>query len=97
MLQALADELSRRLGRDRCWKVRWPASTAAKANVLGLEEGDLAEGSVQSSATAADLQGEASDDGGRKDANEVLMKDGHEALRQCLAGAEAYPIRGLFR
>ena len=96
MLQALADELSRRLGRDRCWKVRWPAPTAAKSNALGLEgsEGDLAESSVT---PAAQQQGEASDDGGRKDANEVLMKDGHEALRQCLAGAEAYPIRGLFR
>ena len=78
--------------------MRWPAATAAKTNVLGLEEGELAEDSLQSNgAAAADLQGEASDDGGRKDANEVLMKDGHEALRQCLAGAEAYPIRGLFR
>lgn len=98
--QALADELSRRLGRDRCWKVRWPSSTAAKTDALGLggPEEALSEGSVQSSATpAAQQPGEASDDGGRKDANEVLMKDGHEALRQCLAGAEAYPIRGLFR
>ena len=74
--------------------MRWPASTAAKTNVLGLEEGDFAESSATA---AADQQGEASDDGGRKDANEVLMKDGHEALRQFLAGAEAYPIRGLFR
>ncbi len=76
-IQALADELSRRLGRDRCWKVRWPAPAAAKAGAL-------------EDTTAAD-------DGRRKDANEVLMKDGHEALWQCLQSAEAYPIRGLFR
>ena len=33
----------------------------------------------------------------RKDANEVLVKDGPEALRQCIDLAEPLPIRGLFR
>ena len=33
----------------------------------------------------------------RKDANEVLMKDGSEALRLCIDQAEPLPIRGLFR
>lgn len=33
----------------------------------------------------------------RKDANEVLMKDGPEALRSCIDQAEPLPIRGLFR
>lgn len=35
--------------------------------------------------------------GFRKDANEVLMKDGPEALRFCIDQAEPLPIRGLFR
>ena len=33
----------------------------------------------------------------RKDANEVLMKDGPEVLRQYVEEADAYPIRGLLR
>ena len=33
----------------------------------------------------------------RKDANEVLMKDGPQALRYCIDQAEPLPIRGLFR
>lgn len=31
--QALAEELSRRLGRERCWRVRWPGAGAAPAEV----------------------------------------------------------------
>lgn len=57
---ALAEELARRLGRDRCWRVRFPT--------------------------------------GRKDANEVLVRDGPAALRRCiLEGAVPYPINGLLR
>lgn len=33
----------------------------------------------------------------RKDANEVLMRDGPAHLATCLQAAEPYPIRGLFR
>ncbi len=33
----------------------------------------------------------------RKDANEVLVKDGVEVLKQLIENAEPYPIRGLFR
>lgn len=33
----------------------------------------------------------------RKDANEVLMKNGLDALRLCIDQAEPLPIRGLFR
>lgn len=62
---ALAEELARRLGRERCWRVKWP--------------GDDAPG------------------GKRKDANDVLVKDGPGALQQAIEKAEAYPIRGLFR
>lgn len=54
---ALAEELSRRLGKERCWTVRWPE--------------------------------------GCKDANDVLMRHGVDALRDCIAGAEPHPIRSL--
>ena len=70
--QALAEELARRLGRDRCWRVRWP-TTDDKGEQQGQAE--LA----------------------RKDANEVLMKDGREELHRLVAAAEPYPIRGLFK
>ena len=101
----MADELARRLGRDRCWKVRWPVSPAVKASGLALEdaEEEHANGGMPSTTSSAaqqqqqQEQGETSDDGSRKDANEVLMKDGHAALNQYITAAEAYPIRGLFR
>ena len=70
--QALAEELARRLGRDRCWRVRWPTT-----NDKGEQQGQ------------AELA--------RKDANEVLMKDGREELHRLVAAAEPYPIRGLFK
>lgn len=103
-IQALADELSRRLGRDRCWKVRWPAPAAAKAGALEDTTATAADvHPLNGNSSPGDAQQQqqqpptAADDGRRKDANEVLMKDGHEALWQCLQSAEAYPIRGLFR
>ncbi|CAL5039912.1 unnamed protein product [Urochloa decumbens] len=61
--QALAEELARRLGKERCWRVKWP-----KKN-----ETDTC-----------------------KDANEVLMFLGPQALRKVIEEAELYPIRGLF-
>ncbi|KAL6603143.1 hypothetical protein ACP70R_043504 [Stipagrostis hirtigluma subsp. patula] len=61
--QALAEELARRLGKERCWRVKWP-----KRN-----EADIC-----------------------KDANEVLMFLGPQALRKVIEDAELYPIRGLF-
>ncbi|OEL15708.1 Twinkle-like protein, chloroplastic/mitochondrial [Dichanthelium oligosanthes] len=61
--QALAEELARRLGKERCWRVKWP-----KKN-----ETDTC-----------------------KDANEVLMFLGPQALRNVIEDAELYPIRGLF-
>nr|CAB3468714.1 unnamed protein product [Digitaria exilis] len=61
--QALAEELARRLGKERCWRVKWP-----KKN-----ETDTC-----------------------KDANEVLMYLGPQALRKVIEDAELYPIRGLF-
>eukprot|EP01018_Ginkgo_biloba_P012018 Gb_13380 [translate_table: standard] len=62
--QALAEELARRLGRERCWRVIWPTKM----------DGELC-----------------------KDANEVLMHLGPEALKKVIDTAELYPIRGLFQ
>ncbi|CAA0832268.1 Twinkle homolog protein-chloroplastic/mitochondrial [Striga hermonthica] len=54
---ALAEELARRLGRERCWRVHWPKK---------------GEGSLL------------------KDANEVLVNLGVEALRDAIKNAELY-------
>ncbi|ERN14768.1 hypothetical protein AMTR_s00032p00034370 [Amborella trichopoda] len=62
--QSLAEELARRVGRERCWRVSWP-----KKNEIEV----------------------------CKDANEVLMHLGPQALRDVIENAELYPIRGLFR
>ncbi|MGQ9370398.1 toprim domain-containing protein [Azospirillum sp. ST 5-10] len=55
---ALAEELARRLGKERCWRVGWPEGT--------------------------------------KDANEVLVRFGADALRKALDGARPYPLEGLY-
>ncbi|BAT87716.1 Twinkle-like protein [Vigna angularis] len=60
---ALAEELARRIGKEKCWRVRWP------------KKGRL---------------------DNCKDANEVLMYLGPDALKEVIENAELYPIRGLF-
>ena len=42
------------------------------------------------------VQGESTDDGSRKDANEVLQKDGRFALRKMIEASKAWPIQGLY-
>lgn len=54
----LEDELSRRLGREKCKRVEWPE--------------------------------------GCKDANDVLLKLGPDAVRKCIEEAKPYPINGTF-
>lgn len=54
----LSEELTRRLGREKCFFVSWPD--------------------------------------GCKDANDVLVKLGVEALAECIAQAQPYPIDGVF-
>ncbi|XP_073058475.1 twinkle homolog protein, chloroplastic/mitochondrial [Primulina eburnea] len=61
--QALAEELARRLGREKCWRVKWPKKNDTESF---------------------------------KDANEVLMYMGPDALREVIENAELYPIKGLF-
>ena len=55
---ALGEELSRRIGRAKCWQVKWPD--------------------------------------GCKDANDVLVKHGPEAIKAALEAAEPWPVAGLF-
>jgi twinkle protein len=57
----LAEELSRRLGKHRCWRVSWPSL------------GDVT----------------------CKDANEVLLEHGPQALREMVEHARPYPIKSL--
>ena len=54
----LEEEVARRLGPEKCSRVRWPE--------------------------------------GRKDANDVLVKDGIEDLRWFIDNAETFPIKGVF-
>lgn len=86
--QALADELARRLGRERCWRVRWPGSAPAADPPPAPPSSD---GVLEGSSVPADASQF------RKDANDVLMADGPDYLRDCIEAAEPYPIRGLFR
>jgi twinkle protein len=60
--KALAEELARRIGKEKCWLVSWPDSN----------------------------------DSPRKDANDVLLFDGPDVLRECIALAKPYPISGLY-
>ncbi len=57
--RALQEELVRRLGREKCWIVRWPE--------------------------------------GCKDANDVLLQHGADALRRCIGQAEPSPVKGMRR
>lgn len=57
--QALAEGLARRLGKERCWRVKWPDKNDAEVC---------------------------------KDANEVLMYLGRDALKEAIDNAEQYPL-----
>lgn len=83
--QALAEELARRLGPEICWLVSWtlPPRSPFKP---------------QANPTRAPGNGQAAQQPRfYKDANEVLMAEGPEALRACLAAAEPFPVPGLQR
>jgi len=122
---ALAEELARRLGRERCWRVRWPLTqhdheyAASEARVElqelldsseslhqaekvsiehkemsteNMEEVRVGEGEVSTVTTAS-----VDPRWYRKDANEVLIRDGSPLLRGFVEAAEPLPIRGLLR
>lgn len=56
--EAVAEELARRVGKEKCWRVKFPE--------------------------------------GVKDANELLLKGGTEAIRKATETAEAWPVEGLY-
>jgi twinkle protein len=62
---ALAEELARRLGRERCWRVTWPRKSETTNELC-------------------------------KDANEVLICLGNQALKEVIESAELYIIQELF-
>ncbi len=145
---ALAEELARRLGRERCWRVRWPlirrdhefaarsaqvvlapeeeltlvdgersveteeatstTTTATNSTDLLLEdteglssshsdETDLSSSSSSSLAASSSAPASVDQRYYRKDANEVLLRDGDAILRAFVESAEPLPIRGLLR
>ena len=68
-------------GRERCYRVHWELP---QPEPVGGEEEELSEEALIEACV-------------RKDANEVLMKNGPDVLRLCIDQAEPLPIRGLFR
>ena len=88
---ALAEELARRLGKERCWRVRWPF-TKQDHDFVAIPYGDD-QSEVDSDESS--LQNDSA--WYRKDANEVLMKDGPQMLQNFIESAEPFPIRGLLR
>ncbi|XP_059667779.1 twinkle homolog protein, chloroplastic/mitochondrial [Cornus florida] len=79
--QALAEELARRLGRERCWRVCWPKMNKDDNLKDANEVGNLKD---------------ANEAVHFKDANEVLMFMGPDKLKEVVDTAELYPIKGLF-
>ena len=132
---ALAEELARRLGKERCWRVRWPrggngagepgrlqasggdrvpgGAHRATVEVMPPEDSGLNPAMAPSMSFSADVSdrhdtaasapsssrggGGVIDDGFRKDANEVLVRDGPDRLRELIEAAEPTPINGLYR
>jgi twinkle protein len=129
---ALAEELARRLGRERCWRVKWPFSrrdheyTLSAAGLSALEQtpmqqqqpekavpngSDVTEGLQPSMLHPSEASPPAADNEEaslpeeptldrtwyRKDANEVLIRDGGPVLHAFYEAAEPLPIRGLLR
>lgn len=126
--EALAEELARRLGRERCWRVRWPLMRddheyAARFAGLKIEYDENAAAAVAepeavattTTTPATTTTGVESEDDTtqsstttttrsavdstwyRKDANEVLTRDGAALLAAFVQTAEPLPIRGLLR
>jgi twinkle protein len=105
----LADELARRIGREKCWRVSWPsgaqgssdpgaaaAAAAVAVSGSGNEALQPAAAVVPGAGAAAAVPAELAQGSACKDANEVLMKDGAQRLVAYLEAAEPLPIRGLF-
>lgn len=109
---ALAEELARRIGKEKCWSVAWPSrrqdhpqlSPAAPATDDGgsepAEQAAAAGAAWLMTSAAADMPAApvvgADPEWFRKDANEVLVKDGPQALRAFIEAAQPVPVQGLY-
>ncbi len=68
---------------------------AAPGGEAGAAAGDAADAGAATGATGAAAA--LLDTGKRKDANEVLLKEGPAALRLLVANAAPFPVKGLYR
>lgn len=97
---ALAEELARRLGRERCWRVKWPFTKEDHEFVVSSFGGESSlsiGGGENGEEKELKEPGQPDPTWYRKDANEVLIKDGPEMLQNFIESAEPLPIRGLLR
>jgi twinkle protein len=94
---ALAEELARRLGRERCWRVKWPLTKEDHEFVASSFGDEAAMPGQGEDAEEEPRPGQPDPVWYRKDANEVLMKDGNKMLQNFIESAEPLPIRGLLR
>ncbi|OMO82630.1 hypothetical protein COLO4_22894 [Corchorus olitorius] len=99
--QALAEELARRIGRERCWRVKWPKKndTADFKDANELEAGIMANFMIYVHLENRKV-GKEGDPlatlGSLRVLSKVLMYLGPNALKDVIDNAEIYPIRGLF-
>lgn len=85
--RVLAEELARRLGPEICWLVSW--------SVPPIWHADQRKARSQLPGSAAG----AGEGAGRvyKDANEVLLAEGPQAIKDCIDAARPFPVPGLKR
>ncbi|DBA85147.1 TPA: hypothetical protein ACH3X2_005865 [Trebouxia sp. C0005] len=73
---ALAEELARRLGRERCLRINWTIDTDHNSSHSMKEPGQCVM---------------------HKDANDVLVQAGPEALKWCVRNTQPLPLEGPYR
>lgn len=73
---ALAEELARRLGRERCLRINWAMGTDHNPSHSMKEPGQCFI---------------------HKDANDVLVQQGPEALKWCVSNPQPLPLEGPYR
>lgn len=78
----LAEELARRIGAWKCWRVNWPKDL--ETTILNPDAEPPKEGMNEKHWY-------------RKDANEVLMKDSIQVLQAYIQNAQPYPVKGLLQ
>ncbi|CAJ1963040.1 unnamed protein product [Sphenostylis stenocarpa] len=81
--QALAEELARRIGKEKCWRVRWP------------KKGKL-DNCKDANEVRYNLHAQVPLRLNLTTYSQVLMYLGPDALKEVIENAELYPIRGLF-